>query len=232
MDALHTASARFIALVESLDQADTSLPVPGLEWDVGATVAHVLTVVRRGFADRRRSSSAAATAALNQECLDETPDRDLAVLAAQLRADVHTALDVVFPKIGDDREFPFHGGVTTTLTPALRVVLGEYVIHGFDVARATGRPWTITDAEALLVVPGELMSAWVRPDTPEESFELRLGDAPPVRFELGPSRLRVSPGTGDTVIAMTPADFVLGFYNRVPVTDEGLAALQRRFIPS
>lgn len=232
MDALHAASARFIELVESLDGADASLPVPGLEWDVGATVAHVLTVVRRGFADRRRSTSAEATAVLNQQCLDETPDRDLSALAAQLRADVHTALDLVFPKIADDREFPFHGGVTTTLTPALRIVLGEYVIHGFDVARATGRPWTITDAEALLVVPGELMSAWVRPDTPEETYELRLGDRLPLRLELGPSRLRVTPGTGGIVVSMAPADFVLGFYNRIPVTDEGLAALQRRFIPS
>ena len=232
MDALHSASARFIELVESLGPADAERPVPGLDWDVGTTVAHVLTVVRRGFADRRRSSSAETTPALNQQCLDETPERDPAVLAAQLREDVHTALDLVFPKISDDREFAFHGGVTTTLTPALHIVLGEYVIHGFDVARATDRPWTITDDEALLVVPGPLMSAWVRPDTPEESYRLQLGANPPVCLELGPARLRVSAGAGVTVIAMAAADFVLGFFNRVPVTDPGLARLQSRFIPS
>ena len=62
MRALHAASGRFIGLVESLDLADASRPVPGLDWNVGETVAHVLTVVRRGFADRRRSATAAETA--------------------------------------------------------------------------------------------------------------------------------------------------------------------------
>ena len=232
MDALHASSNRFIALVESLHPDDGSRPVPGLDWDVAETVTHVLTVVRRGFADRRRSQSAAETPALNQQCLEETPERDLSVLAAQLRADVHTALDLVFPRIAEDREFPFHGGVTTTLTPALRIVLGEYLVHGYDVATATGRPWTITASEAVLALPGELMSAWVRPDAEPETYELRLGLDPPIRFEVGPGRLRVTSGTGATVIAMDPVDLLLGFYNRIPVEDEGLARLQRSFIPS
>ena len=34
------------------------------------------------------------------------------------------------------------------------------------------------------------------------------------------------------MIAMDPVAFVLGFYNRVPVTDPGLAQLQRRFVPA
>ena len=167
-----------------------ALPVAGLDWNVGETIAHVLTVVRRGFADRRRSSAAAETASLNEVCLEETPERDPRALAELLRADVHTALDVVFPKIPDDREFPFHGGVTTTMTPALHVVLGEFVIHGYDVAHATGHPWPITDHEAMLLVPGELLGAWLRPGAPDETYELRLGDEPhlgdeqAIRFEI------------------------------------------------
>ena len=238
MDALHGASARFVDLVASLGPSDAALPVAGLDWNVGETIAHVLTVVRRGFADRRRSSAAAETASLNEVCLEETPERDPRALAELLRADVHTALDVVFPKIADDREFPFHGGVTTTMTPALHVVLGEFVIHGYDVAHATGHPWPITDHEAMLLVPGELFGAWLRPGAPDESYELRLGDEPPlgdeqaIRFEIRGGSLLVGPGTGSTVIAMDPVAFVLGFYNRVPVTDPGLVQLQRRFVPA
>lgn len=232
MGALHAASTRFIALVESLDPADAARPVPGLDWNVGETVAHVLTVVRRGFADRRRSATAGETAGLNQVCLDELPERDLGALARLLRHDVHTALDVVFPRIPEDREFPFHGGVITTMTPALRILLGEYVIHGYDVARAVGQPWTIPDDEAFLLVPGQLMGAWVRPDAAEETYELRLGDAPPIRMSVGPRRLQVEQGTGGTPITMAPAEFVLGFYNREPVTDDGLARLQINFVPS
>ena len=232
MSALHDASTRFIGLVESLEPSDAVRPVPGLDWDVAETVAHVLTVVRRGFADRRRSATASETAGLNQVCLEEMTERDLGVLARLLREDVHTALDLVFPKIPDDREFPFHGGVVTTMTPALRILLGEYVIHGYDVARAVGRPWSIPDAESLLLVPGRLMGAWVRPDAAEETYELRLGDAPPIRMAVGPRRLEVEQATGGTPISMAPADFVLAFYGREPVTDDGLARLQANFVPS
>jgi uncharacterized protein (TIGR03083 family) len=232
MDALHASSQRFIGLVASLDIADAARRVPGLDWDVAETVAHVLTVARRGFADRRRSGSAEATADLNQLCLDELRERDLAALAAQLRDDVRTGLELVFPKIDDERAFPFHGGVMTTMTPALRILLGEYVVHGYDVAHAVGRPWTITDAEAFLLVPGELLSAWIRPDATEAAFELRLGDAPPIRLDVGPRRLRVTHDTGGDVIAMAPVDFVLAFYNRRPVHDDALIRLLLNFVPS
>ena len=232
MGALHAASDRFIALVESLDPSAAGRPVPGLDWNVGETVAHVLTVVRRGFADRRRSETAAATADLNQVVLDETPERDLPTLARLLREDVHTALDVVFPKIGDDRVFPFHGGVTTTMTPALRIVLGEFLVHGFDVARAVDGPWEIPDDEAMLLVGNELLGAWVRADTPVERYELRLGDLPPVRLELGPGRLAVTDEEPDVVISADAVPFVLSFYGRLPITDEGILRLTSRFVPS
>lgn len=131
-----------------------------------------------------------------------------------------------------DREFPFHGGVVTTMTPALRILLGEYVIHGYDVARAVGQPWTIPDDEAFLLVPGQLMGAWVRPDAAEETYELRLGAAPPIRMSVGPRRLQVEQGTGGTPVTMAAVDFVLAFYSREPVTDDGLARLQSNFVPS
>jgi uncharacterized protein (TIGR03083 family) len=241
MAALHDAADRFVALVDGLDPAQAGLAVPGLDWTVGETVAHVLTVVRRGFADRRRSASAQDTPALNAQVLAETPEREPAALAALLRRDIHTALDVVYPKIPDDRVFAFHGGVTTTMTPALHVVLGEFVLHGFDVARAVGRPWPVDEHVAILLVPGELLGAWVRPDAPDEVYELHLGDATPIRFELGPAHLQVSPieapvedaGTHrGAIIAMPASQFVLGFYNRVPVTDPKLATLRSRFVPS
>ena len=232
MNALHAASDRFITMVESLDQSDAGRPVPNLDWNVAETVAHVLTIVRRGFADRRRSETAAATADLNQLVLDETLERDLATLTQLLRQDVHTVLDVVYPKIPEDRVFPFHAGVTTTMTPALRIVLGEFLVHGHDVARAVDRPWEITGDEALLLAGNELLGAWVRPDAPTERYELRLGAYPPVRFELAPGRLSPTDEEPDVVIESDPVDFVLSFYGRTPITDEGMLRLTSRFVPS
>jgi hypothetical protein len=94
MAALHDASDRFIELAAAITPAEAKRPVPWLDWTVGETVAHVLTVIRRGYADPRRSASAAQTADLNQICVDETPERDPAALADLLRSDVHTALDL------------------------------------------------------------------------------------------------------------------------------------------
>jgi len=239
MAALRAESSRFIDLVASITPEQARLPVAGLDWTVGETAAHVLTVVRRGFADRRRSAVVSETAALNALCLDETPERDPAALAAMLREDVHTALDVVFPKIDDERVFPFHGGVTATITPALHVVLGEFVIHGFDLSRAIGRPWPIAEDVARMVVPGELLGGWVRPDAPVEAYELRFPGADALRFAIAPGSLRVTVRSGDDgavggdrVIAMDAAVFVLAFYNRVPTTDPAVTRMQSRFVPS
>lgn len=232
MAALHDASSRFIDMVATITPAQASQPVPWMDWSVGETIAHVLTVIRRGYADPRRSASAAETAALNQICLDETLERDPAVLADLLRSDVHTALDLVYPKIPDDREFPFHGGVTTTMTPALHVVLGEFIIHGYDVARALGLPWPISEAEAMLLVPGELLGAWLRPGVRDEHYELRLGDEAPISFAIRDGRLVVGPGGGGDVIVADPVQMVLTFYGRIPTDDPIFIRLLSRFVPS
>lgn len=232
MAALHSVSDRFINLASTTTAADAKRPIPWLDWSVGDTIAHVLTVIRRGYADPRRSATASETADLNQICLDETPERDPAALAELLRSDVHTALDLVYPRIADDREFPFHGGVTTTMTPALHVVLGEFVIHGYDIARTLDIPWPISDQDAMLLVPGELIGAWLRPGIPDERYELRLGDQPPIGFAIRDGRLEVGAALGGDVIAASPVDMVLTFYGRIPTDDPVLLRLLSRFVPS
>ena len=237
MAALHDASARFIELAAAVTPSDAARPVPPLEWTVGETIGHVLTVIRRGYRDPRRSATPEETAGLNQICLDELEERDPAALAELLRADVHTALDLVYPKIADDRVFPFHGGVETTMTPALHVVLGEFLIHGYDVARALDQPWEISEADAHLMVPGELMGAWLRADAPDERYELRLGDHEPIGFAIHDGTLVVGDAAalvaGDVgVVAMPTLEMVLTFYGRIPAEDPVLQRLLSRFVPS
>src|SRR5688572_15218940 len=81
------ACDRFVALLKSLRLEDAALPVPGLAWNVGELAAHVLTVMRRGLGDRRRSATPQETAALNALVLEETPERDIHQLAEILAAD-------------------------------------------------------------------------------------------------------------------------------------------------
>jgi hypothetical protein len=53
-----------------------------------------------------------------------------------------------------------------------------------------------------------------------------------VRFEVGPGRLHVEPGTGGVPVALDPEAFVLAFFGRRLPPDENLINLLMNFIPS
>src|SRR5437763_92820 len=101
---------RLVALVRSLNPADGGLPVPGLDWTVAETAAHVVTVAGRLLGDRRRSRAAGETDLLNAQCLAEFDERDLAALASRIEADMRIVVERVYPKVDFDRTYPFHSG--------------------------------------------------------------------------------------------------------------------------
>ena len=130
--------------------------MPDLEWTVAETVAHVITVAGRLLGDRRRSSTAADTAALNELCLEELQERNLGRLANRLEHDLCTVVERVYPKVDFDRQHPFHGGITISGGGGAAFFLCEVLVHGWDVANATGRPWTISPVDARLAVRGPM----------------------------------------------------------------------------
>jgi uncharacterized protein (TIGR03086 family) len=69
------------------------------------------------------------------------------------------------------------GGIDLPGEVAGLVTLDELVVHGWDVARASGQPYTC-DADLLEVVHG-FLAAWVRPDE-ESAREGIFGPAIPV----------------------------------------------------
>ncbi|HEX7131107.1 MAG TPA: maleylpyruvate isomerase family mycothiol-dependent enzyme [Iamia sp.] len=216
--ALRAALDRFVTLVRGLDPGDRHRPVPALPgWDVGDAVAHVLTVLRRGTGDMRRSATAAETAALNQTCLDEVAERDLAALA-DLVATEGAAAFANLDLLPVDLAFPFHGGTMSTVVPVSCVVVGELLVHGRDIATACDRDWPLADGEAALVLAGmaALMPAWRRADAEPGSVALRLDGLD----------LVIGDGPSTHVVEGRPADVLLAFpYGRVDVDDPGLLAL-------
>jgi uncharacterized protein (TIGR03083 family) len=165
-DAVLAANARLVALVRGLSAADAAQPVaatPG--WNAADVAAHVLTVHRRALGDRRRSATPEETRGLNQLCLDETPEREPAVLAELLERDGPACVDVL-RSLPVDLSFRFHGGTRTTVVPVTGVILGEVLVHGYDIATAVGRDWDLTDDEAELILAAmtPMVDAWVEPE--------------------------------------------------------------------
>ncbi|SHM94266.1 maleylpyruvate isomerase N-terminal domain-containing protein [Cryptosporangium aurantiacum] len=210
-DALPRAHERFVALVRSVDPAAAVRTVPACpDWSVAELAAHVLTVYRRALGDRRRSATPEETATLNAQCLAEVPERDLAALADLLDADGPASFAVLrsFP---GDLSFRFHGGTRTTVTPVSAVILGEVLIHGRDLAEATGDDWVIPADEASLVLRGANLPG---PDGLPPIFATWLQPG-------GETLLAATATTSDPVGALT------AFFRRTAPTTPELVALSR-----
>lgn len=210
------ASDRFVALLKALKPHDAVLPVGGLEWNVGELAAHVLTIVRRSLGDRRRSASPGDTAALNALVLDETPERDLHKLADLIATDTNTMLTQAFPRVADDRKFPFHAGAATSIIPAMAIVLGEFSVHGGDIAAATSQPWSIAPHTAALIWYGasDVFYGWLKKEAAslDEMYIIEFeGEPAPVSMHIHDGTVEVSrniPEQATHTLHVNPAEFI------------------------
>lgn len=165
--AVREAGAQFVSLLKELAPADGATAVPGLEWTVAETAVHMLTIVRRGTGDMRRSDSLPGLAALNDQCIDEVETRDPAEIAASLEREVERltrGLARVDAKTAESMAVVLHAGVTSNLPSALSYVLFDFLVHGLDIARATQHDWSIDPAQAALGLHAclPLLAPWVK----------------------------------------------------------------------
>ena len=183
--ALAAAGDRLAELVQSLGPEDTVRLIPCLGWNVAETAAHVVTVAGRLLGDRRRSETPDQTGRLNDLCLEEFADRDPQLLAERLRADLALVVSRVYPKVDFDRTYPFHGGTIISGGGGAAFFLCELLVHGYDIATATGRDWSIAAADAALAVRGPA-EFWTRLLEAEElpTLSVIVGDHPPVTFPI------------------------------------------------
>jgi len=50
-------------------------------------------------------------------------------------------IDHVYSRLDFDRLYPFHGGSTISGGGGARWILCELLVHGYDIAAATGNEW-------------------------------------------------------------------------------------------
>ncbi|MEO8322852.1 MAG: maleylpyruvate isomerase family mycothiol-dependent enzyme [Actinomycetota bacterium] len=140
------ASELFVALLRRLDPLDRDAAVPSMKWTVAETAAHMLTIVRRGLGDFRRADTLEGLAELNDQGLEEIPERDLPVLADLIEADMGTGLSLLAARNDADAAapvFPLHVGVLADIPTAISYSMFDFLVHGYDIAKATGAHWSI-----------------------------------------------------------------------------------------
>ncbi|MGH9124669.1 MAG: maleylpyruvate isomerase N-terminal domain-containing protein [Acidimicrobiales bacterium] len=224
---------------EMFRSLDMNRAVQNSEWTVADTAAHLIYALR-GFTDSAaghyeeweqwapqipKLRTTERVAAMNRVLIPAEPHRS-AIQAAQAISDgVRRWLDVTATLAPDQRmPTPWYGETESlSIAEATRLLLGEQVIHGYDVAKTVGHKWPITKQDALLIceVGRTMMPKVADPaviGTTQANYMLHLGDGGKWVVRLANGRVTVEPPAGQKVqchILADPVGFVLVAYGRV-----------------
>jgi uncharacterized protein (TIGR03083 family) len=160
-EALGRVAGEVCSMLESAPDGDVS--VPGSEWTVADVAAHLalgteayIGYVGGGtdpFVDVSDIAGGSLTGT-NATRLGAEPERHLPALVSRLRAAASTLLDATAGRNRD--ELVSWNGQPLALADMLGIGLGEYVLHGRDIARALGRRWDIRRDDARLILAAAL----------------------------------------------------------------------------
>lgn len=235
--AIERTGRRIVGLVRSLELQDAGKPVPGLEWTVAQTAAHLIGIVMRGTGDRRRAATVEKLGDLNMIQITEIADEDPSGIADKLEALLNRQLSQL-PRATGDEPFELHAGLFASIKTALSYELWDFLIHGHDIARATGRGWTIDPSDAALdvlaIIPA--LEPWLRQ-------EIRSGATKLLRFtfpqlwqaivvQVGNGRYHVGLEEDNTARELDPVETLLVLAQREKSRDEVISELSSWYLPT
>ena len=212
---------RLVGLLEAVP--DPQAPTRGLAWTLGETSLHVAGGPAR-YADFARGR------ALPEPAIDLGPvsrqhgrrpgaSARRAGPAAGGQAPAYLAETA---ELAATHPVPFFGGLTIELAAQSAILLGEFVVHGDDVARSIGRPWPIEAAHARLIIAGvtAVLPRYVDRErsaglSATYQVHLRGGPSFQVRFDRGTATVGPpDPGAADCRLTVDPVTFLLVAYWR------------------
>lgn len=230
-DALRAATARLVGFLRGVAAPDT--PIPSSEWTIRQAAAHVVASMGdygdslSGHAALRERDPSLGPVneqirAVNAQRMNELVDRDLGEIAGTIDDTVARFLSGTEGRPGDE-PYDWYGMADSTLAQMTAVMLGEALLHGYDMARAVRAPWPIGRGDATLVVLGALalLPAYVDADAARGvrvSYELALRGGPRVGVRFDDGRATVEHPARppfDCRLNADPAALLLVSYGRI-----------------
>ncbi len=224
--ALETLAARTSDLLCALPSTD--LPIPSSEWTVRDAAAHLVngsTVyceiangvpspidIQAGDGEAFRDTAAV----ISRQMLADIPETDPARLARLIVDAARRFVDTMAGR-PDDQLVAWHCGLPLRNADLLCIIVGEHLLHGYDMALAVGTPWLIDPAHAALVLGGyaPIYCLCINLETTRGlnvayEIELRGLGRSVVRFVDGEYRLEpADSGPVDCIISADPVAYLL-----------------------
>lgn len=234
-DGFAAMGERYAQLVENVSQ--TSIAIPGSEWTVRDAAAHLagsnhrVAVLAGGAASTVPTVEKQFLDARARKLVAEIPETDGKKLADQIREGLERVMTVTAILPGD-QPISFHGGIRLNLAELVSLYVGEYLLHGYDIAAAVGAPWSIDPGYAALGVHGfrPCYSAIFNPTTAGELdaiYSLDTAGTDPffVRITNAAWEAPSKPGSADCIISTDPVTELLVMSGRL--SQWAAIALQR-----
>jgi uncharacterized damage-inducible protein DinB len=210
-------------------------------WSVAETANH-LSHCYPAFADVFRGTFSADIDDIDErniEVVAQDPERDLDALAHRIEAGAGEYTEVA-ASFDEHELLAFFTGMKVPAAAVTAILLGEALVHGYDIARAESLPWAIEPAHALLTMQGliPVMGHFVDAEAAaglNAAFEIRLRGGPRTYWYFDDGRLTVEESQVrpvDCRLSAEPVTFMLMSYNRigptVPVLSGKVAVWGRR----
>ncbi|MGH4025511.1 MAG: maleylpyruvate isomerase family mycothiol-dependent enzyme [Pseudonocardiaceae bacterium] len=223
-EATEAVMGRLCALLRSVPSADSHAVGT---WTIRDVAAHLASGVPLYVGIVRGEGSTytdlARVADFNAAGVASIREQDCDALADQVESAVADFVTAVRTTPGDP-DVAWHAGLMLPVSTVAATLLGEALIHGYDLARASGRPWLITPAQARLVFTGllPLLPYFVNREAAtgvHASFDIRLRgkDSAHVQFVFADGALHISTTPGGPVdchVSANPTAFLLVMYGR------------------
>jgi hypothetical protein len=156
-----------------------------------------------------------------ERMLQEDGERDPIATAKRIEAGAEAFLGEI-EKSDWNQPVMWHGGVSVPVSSLAPILTNECNVHGWDVAKAEGKPWTIPRADAVVVIEGHypLLPHFVNEQVAsglDVSYELKVRGGRSAYLSVKDSRLTIDDtpmGRVDCHISADPVEYLLVGYGR------------------